>query len=101
MALLSNISTGCNSILVRELVEKCDNFNPVNTVNDSFFEDFWVKIYVNGTLIGLTKKPVDLYEELRVYKECCMFSNQVSFTTTKMIMKLEFCVIMGVLFVLF
>jgi DNA-directed RNA polymerase II subunit RPB2 len=79
LALLANITTGCNSILIRELIEKCDNFNQVNTVNESFFEDFWVKIYVNGTLIGLTKNPHDLYDELMVYKENCMFSSQVSF----------------------
>jgi DNA-directed RNA polymerase II subunit RPB2 len=79
LALLSNITTGCNSILVRELIEKCDNFHQVNSVSEDFFDDFWVKIYVNGTLIGLTKKPIDLYEELRLYKDNCMFSNQVSF----------------------
>jgi DNA-directed RNA polymerase II subunit RPB2 len=78
LALSSNITTGCNSILVKELVESCKNFNKC----DSFFNekvDKWYKIYVNGALLGLTEKPYDLYEELSDMRKNCMLSNQVSF----------------------
>lgn len=80
LALLSNITTGCNPILVRELVEKCDHFINFNSLENKFFErDDWVKIYINGVLIGLTYKPTEFYKELCDYKKNCMFSSQVSF----------------------
>ncbi len=78
LSLLANITTGCNPILVREIVEKCDNFCPID---EDFFEDKYnmYKIYINGAMIGLTSEPHDFYEELLNYKKSCMFSNQVSF----------------------
>lgn len=79
LALLCNITTGCNPILVRDLVEKCDNFEPIN---DSFFEDSnyeMYKIYINGAMFGFTDDPHEFYEELLSYRKNCMFSNQVSF----------------------
>jgi DNA-directed RNA polymerase II subunit RPB2 len=79
LSLLANITTGCNPILVREIVEKCDNFFPIN---DNFFEKDnynMYKIYINGAMIGLTSNPKDFYDELLHYRKSCMFSNQVSF----------------------
>jgi len=79
LSLLANITTGCNPILVREIVEKCDNFC---VIDEDFFEDDnynMYKIYINGAMIGLTSNPHDFYEELLNYKKACMFSNQVSF----------------------
>ena len=79
LALLAHITTGCNPILVREIVEKCDNFC---VIDEDFFEDDnynMYKIYINGAMIGLTSDPHDFYEELLNYKKACMFSNQVSF----------------------
>ena len=77
LSLLANITTGCNSILVREKIEKCDNFVKIN---DNFFQNYnCIKVYINGVLIGLTYKPEDLYQELSNYRKMCIFSNQVSF----------------------
>ena len=79
LSLLANITTGCNPILVREILEKCDNFN---LIDDDFFEEDnynMYKIYINGAMIGLTSNHHDLYDELLNYKKSCMFSNQVSF----------------------
>jgi DNA-directed RNA polymerase II subunit RPB2 len=77
LALLANITTGCNPILVRELVEKCEYYNKIN---DKFFEDCNItKIYINGILVGFTYEPEKLYEELKNYRKMCVFSSQVSF----------------------
>jgi hypothetical protein len=79
LSLLANITTGCNSILVREIVEKCDNFFKID---EEFFEKEnynMYKIYINGAMIGLAINPSELYNELLNYKKSCMFSNQVSF----------------------
>jgi len=77
LALLSNITTGCNPILVRELVEKCEYYNKIS---DNFFENCdVVKIYINGILVGFTYQPDKFYDELKNYRKVCIFSNQVSF----------------------
>jgi DNA-directed RNA polymerase II subunit RPB2 len=75
LSLLASITTGCNPILVREIVQKCDNFV---FITEDFSCDMY-KIYLNGVMIGLTGKPYDFYDELLEYKKNCMFSNQVSF----------------------
>lgn len=77
LALLSNITTGCNPILVRDLIEKCEYYNKIS---ESFFENYdVVKIYINGMLIGFTYEADKFFEELKNYKKMCIFSNQVSF----------------------
>ena len=76
LALLSNISTGCNSILVKGIVEKCENITPCQ----NFFErDDWSKVYINGALVGLTHNADGLYKELLRLRNVCVFGNQVSF----------------------
>jgi DNA-directed RNA polymerase II subunit RPB2 len=76
LALSTNITTGCNFVLVKELVETCENF----TKNDKFFERTdWYKVYVNGALLGLSDSPHELLSELREMRKNSIFSSQVSF----------------------
>ena len=76
LALLANITTGCNSVLVRELVERCEDF----VSSDQYEErNDWCKVYVNGMLLGLTYKPESMYAELEEMRSRSLFSNQVSF----------------------
>ena len=75
-ALLANITTGCNSILVRQIIEKCDTISPVSDYDK---RSDWNCVYINGTLIGLTCQPSSLYEELTQFRKVGVFSNQVSF----------------------
>jgi DNA-directed RNA polymerase beta subunit len=76
LALLSNITTGCNSILVKDIVERCENVYEC----DKYFErNDWNKVYVNGALVGLTYEPHKLYNELEELRNIAVFSNQVSF----------------------
>jgi DNA-directed RNA polymerase II subunit RPB2 len=76
LALLANITTGCNSVLVKEIVERCEN---VYDSEKYFDRDDWCKVYVNGAMVGLTCEPKLLYEELDELREMSVFSNQVSF----------------------
>lgn len=78
LSLTSNITTGCNSILVREKVEKCDSLEKIE-MNSYFSGKDWIKIYVNGVLIGLTSDPFSLYGELNHLRNMRVFSSQVSF----------------------
>lgn len=76
LSLLANITTGCNSILIREMIEKCEQ---VTDCDQYFDREDWFKIYLNGALIGLTHSPHDLYEEFRRLRKMGVFSSQVSF----------------------
>jgi DNA-directed RNA polymerase II subunit RPB2 len=76
LSLLANITTGCNSVLVRELVGKCDN---IEEISEYMSRNDWNKVYVNGTLIGITHAPTELLKELFETRSRGIFSNQVSF----------------------
>jgi DNA-directed RNA polymerase II subunit RPB2 len=76
LSLLANITTGCNAVLVREHVERCEDFRPVSEYMDS---PLWSKVYVNGMLLGLTQNPKGMCEELADMRARGLFSNQVSF----------------------
>ncbi len=81
LALLANITTGCNAVLVRELVEKCEDFRTTSiymALQDQNQNDL-SKVYVNGMLLGLTLHPEGMYEELADMRARGLFSNQVSF----------------------
>lgn len=76
LSLLSIITTGCNSVLVRTKIEKSRHF--VHTSNYTERDD-WKTIFINGTLVGLTSEPVEFYKELKEMRDVGIFSNQVSF----------------------
>ena len=76
LALLCNITTGVNPILIRELIEKCQHIVDCEKYMDR--TDWW-RVYLNGTLIGLSYQPESLYGELQDFRDLNVFSNQVSF----------------------
>ena len=81
-SLLAKLTTGCNAVLVRKLVEQCDFILPTS----DFFKDGaktenWHMIYVNGILLGITDKLDECYDELiRMKYDQQLFSDQVSIT---------------------
>lgn len=81
-ALLSKLTTGCNSVLVRKLVEQCSHIIPTfEFFKDDAKTENWNMIYVNGTLLGITDKLDECYDELiRMKYEQMLFSDQVSIT---------------------
>ena len=83
-ALMSKVTVGCNSILVRKMVEQSSFIY----LTSQFFEmkdnRQCSMIYLNGTLIGITDKIDECYDELYKMKyEQNLFSNQVSFFKDK------------------
>ena len=80
-SLLAKLSVGCNSILVRKLVEECDHF----LLTQTYFEiKDPIMIYLNGTLIGITDHPDEYYQQLKNLKFVQnVLSDQVSFTMDK------------------
>jgi DNA-directed RNA polymerase beta subunit len=80
-SLLAKLTVGCNSILVRKLVEECKYFQLTQT----YFETKDpIMIYLNGTLIGITKNSDEYYKQLKILKfDQHILSDQVSFTMDK------------------
>ena len=84
LALLSKITVGCNSILVRQLLESCSFIKNISHYFDVYDTSIWNMIYVNGTLVGITDNLEECYEELRKMKyKDDLFSDQVSFVKEK------------------
>jgi len=80
-SLLSKITVGCNPILVRKLVEKCEYILPSQTYFNIENTQDYNMVYINGTLIGLTTDLEKCYDELYHMKFVQhLFSDQVSFT---------------------
>ena len=81
LSLLANISTGCNSVLIRHLVTRCDGILPLSRYLElqRASPDTLTRIYVNGTLLGLTQSPDGMSEQLFFLRDRGLFSNQVSF----------------------
>ena len=80
LALLANITTGTNSVLVRELVETRENIidsdqylSFVKNEGESIS-----RVYVNGLLVGITQKPQELYQEIKLLKDEKTLGDQVS-----------------------
>lgn len=83
-ALLSRLTVGCNSVLVKKIVESCNNIKNVSHYFDVYDTSIWDLIYVNGTLVGITDKIDELYNELTKMKyEDDLFNEQVSFSKNK------------------
>jgi DNA-directed RNA polymerase II subunit RPB2 len=80
LALLCNITTGVNASLIRGIIEKCDH---MTDCEQYMTRTDWWRVYLNGTLIGLTHGHESLYQELRELREMNVFSNQVSFYMDK------------------
>ncbi len=76
LSLLTNITTGCNSIYIRDVIGRCNELKSCSTY---FERDDWTTVYLNGTLIGITYQPIDLYNSLIEFRKVGIFSNQVSF----------------------
>jgi len=74
LALLANITTGCNSVLIKNLVLKCKNI-----IEYSISDQNYYIVYVNSSIMGITDKPEELYKELDDLRINKFFSNQVSY----------------------
>lgn len=77
LAILSNITTGCNYVLVRDIIERCENLLPTSDYLLDSLHSY--RVYLNGSLIGITTTPIDLYSELDDRHLSKVFSDQVSY----------------------
>lgn len=84
LSLMAKLTVGCNSILVRQLIEKCEYFKSTDEYLKHDIQ--WILIYVNGTLLGITeeKNGDKFFNELSKMKyEQCLLDWNVAFIFEK------------------
>lgn len=66
LSLLTRISNGVPTVLVREILENCDNMiltKDYEGINDQ------TKVFLNGILMGMSEEPHELVDELKQLRE--------------------------------
>ena len=79
MALLTTVTKRISTVVVKEIVECCENLISVN--EDVEFEK--PKVFLNGILMGFASSHEKLIEELLLYRKTGLLDKQVSFTYDK------------------
>ena len=77
LSLLTKISEKFSSVLVKEVIENCENItllDHVENMNDV------TKVFSNGLFLGITTEPFDLMEEIKAIRSVNMLPYDVSFS---------------------
>ena len=88
LSLLTKISEKFPTVLVKEVMEQCDNVIPldkVDTINDV------VKIFVNGSFIGVTNKPYDFVDEVKTFRDIKILPYDVSVNYDNIDQEINIC----------
>ena len=88
LSLLTKISEKFPTVLVKEVMEQCDNVIPldkVDTINDV------VKIFVNGSFIGVTNNPYDFIDEVKTFRNIKILPYDVSVNYDNIDQEINIC----------
>ena len=88
LSLLTRISDRIPTVLVKEVMELCDNILPIENL-ECFKEQ--TKVFLNGILIGSTEDPNDLLEELKELRRIKMLPWDVSISYDNIDDELHVC----------
>lgn len=80
LALSTTVTRRIPTVIVKEIVEKCDNFI---SINDYEGENNKPKIFLNGILMGITEELDDFMDELKTYRKTGLLDKDISFTYNK------------------
>ena len=75
LSLLTRISERIPTVLIKEIVENCDNLISIEDFQSPNQE---IKVFLNGILIGITKEPFDLVDELKYLRKIKLLPYDVS-----------------------
>lgn len=75
LSLLTRISERTSTVLIREIVENCDN---LILIQDFIGPNREIKVFLNGILIGFTKEPFDLVDELKNLRKIKLLPQDIS-----------------------
>ena len=88
LSLLTRISDRIPTVLVKEVIELCDNISPIENL-ECFKEQ--TKVFLNGILLGSTEDPNDLLEELKELRRIKMLPWDVSISYDNIDDELHVC----------
>jgi len=75
LSLLTKISEKFSSVLVKEVIENCENITLLDEVED--MNDV-TKVFCNGLFVGITTEPFDLMDEIKGIRDVNMLPYDVS-----------------------
>ena len=75
LSLLTRISERIPTVLIKEIVENCDNLISIEDFRGPNQE---IKVFLNGILIGVTRDPFDLVDELKQLRKIKLLPYDVS-----------------------
>ena len=75
LALSAKISDKFSKILAREVIQQCENIILINNFED---RNDKTKVFLNGTLIGMSEDPYSLMDEIRLFRKSKMLNYDVS-----------------------
>jgi DNA-directed RNA polymerase II subunit RPB2 len=78
LAMLSKLSTGIPTILVREVVDKSENIIPLSKIEVIDIQPEYTKIFVNGVLTGYTSDHQSLLKELKRMRKAGLLHHEIS-----------------------
>ena len=75
LSLLTKISERVSTVLIKEIVGNCDNLISIEEFEGPNQE---IKVFLNGILIGITREPFDLVDELKYLRKIKLLPYDVS-----------------------
>ena len=77
LALTSTVTRRIPTIIVKEIVEKCENFIFIDNYNEKNINP---KVFINGVLVGITLSSQEFLKELQIYRKTGLLDKQISFS---------------------
>ena len=88
LSLLTRVSKRTPTVLVKEIVENCENIILIKNLNQL---NQLTRVFINGIIIGMTEEPYDLLEELKDIREIKMLPWDVSLSYDDLDDELHIC----------
>ena len=83
LALTTTVTNRIPTVLVKEIIETCENFNFIDDIPLKDQNNF-SKIFINGILTGICEDPQIFLDEMRFYRKTGLLDKQISFIYNKL-----------------
>jgi hypothetical protein len=77
LALTTTVTLRISTVIVKEIIEKCENFIFLDNYNEKNVNP---KIFINGVLVGITLSSEKFLNELKIYRKTGLLDKQISFS---------------------
>ena len=77
LALTTTVTRRIPTVIVKEIIEKCENFIFIDNYNEKNVNP---KIFINGVLVGITLSSEKFLNELRMYRKTGLLDRDISFS---------------------